>query len=186
MNCSVLRVDPPYLQFHHHKVTLSPDLTFLPKVVMDFNLAQPIIVPTFLPSPSSDLETSLRSLDVRCSLAYYVNRTKSFHSTKRLFIAMYGLMRGAAVSPQTISKWLVRLICLAYDLSHTPLPAPVCAHTTRAVATSTAFLCGSSVPDICKAATWSMASIFARHYRLDVRAHSETSFGRAVLTLVLP
>lgn len=36
-----LRVDQPYLQFHPDKVTLFPDVSFLPKVVTDFHLNQP-------------------------------------------------------------------------------------------------------------------------------------------------
>lgn len=182
---AALRVDPPYLQFHPNKVALSPDISFLPKVVTDFHLKQPIVLPTFFLSPSSPLEKTLHSLDVRRALAYYVDRTKSFRTSQRLFVATHGPSRGQAVSSQTISKWLVRVIHLAYELSHTPLPDLVRAHSTRVVATSTAFLRGSSLPDICRAATWSTPSTFAKHYRLDVHARAETSFGRAVLTSIL-
>nr|XP_020662332.1 uncharacterized protein LOC110086012 [Pogona vitticeps] len=58
--------------------------------------------------------------------------------------------RGSLVSAQTISKWIVATICLAYQLENKPLPAGIKAHSTRALVTSTAFLRGVSVPDICR------------------------------------
>lgn len=43
----VLRVDLPYLQFQPNKVTLFPDVSFMPKVVTDFHLNQTIALPSF-------------------------------------------------------------------------------------------------------------------------------------------
>lgn len=93
--------------------------------------------------------------------------------------------RGLPVSPQTISKWIMALIRLAYDLAKVPLPTSVKAHSTRTVATSTAFLRGVDLDDICWAATWSALSTFADHYCMDVRARKDASFGQAVLQSVL-
>ncbi|KAJ7341951.1 hypothetical protein JRQ81_008015, partial [Phrynocephalus forsythii] len=36
-----------------------------------------------------------------------------------------------------------------------------------------------SLPDICKAATWSTPSTFLAHYKFDVRAQADAAFGRA-------
>ena len=69
---AALCVDPPFLQFHPDKVTLYPDISFLPKVTSDFHIRQPIILPTFFPSPSIGVERSLHLLHVRCALAFYV------------------------------------------------------------------------------------------------------------------
>lgn len=41
----------------------------------------------------------------------------------------------------------------------------------------TAFLGGISIPDICKAAKWTVPLTFTSHYRLDVQARRDASFG---------
>ncbi len=55
-----------------------------------------------------------------------------------------------------------------YILSLTS-PLGIRAHSTRAVASSQAFLSGSSMGDICAAAGWSSPSTFVKFYSLDVR-----------------
>ena len=139
----------------------------------------------FFPPPTMDLECSLHLLDVRRALSFYLSRTSSFRKSKRLFILPHPPHRGSHVSSQTISRWLVPTIKLAYQITKQPLPAGIKAHSTRATAMSAAFLCGVSLPDICKAATWSIPSMFAVHYRLDLRVKVDASFGRAVLSLSL-
>lgn len=119
---AALRADLPYLQFHPHKVTLYPDILFLPKVISDFHLNQLIVLPTFPPSPSNDTERALHFLDVGRALAFYISRTSIFCKDNNLFITCYGTKRGTAISPQTISRWIVHAIRLAYELAHMPLP----------------------------------------------------------------
>ena len=75
---AALRIDPPFLQFHSDKVTLFPDVSFLLKVVSHFHLSQPIILPTFFPSTTTDLERSLQTSDTRWALAFYASRMSSF------------------------------------------------------------------------------------------------------------
>ena len=82
---AALRSDAPYLQFHPGKVTLYFDTTFLPKVVSDFHMSQPIVLPTLFPSPSTPLERKLHTLDVRQALAFYIDRAKQFQRSPRLF-----------------------------------------------------------------------------------------------------
>lgn len=101
---AALRVDPPFLQFHPHKVTLYPDVTFQPKVVSDFHVRQPIVLPTFFPVPTNDLEHSMHSLDVHRVLAFYVSHTATFRKPPNLFISAHGHTRRHPVSSQTISK----------------------------------------------------------------------------------
>ena len=182
---AALRSDQPFLQFFRDKVLLYPDLSFLPKVVSEFHLNQPLSLPTLFPQPSSDVERMLHTLDVRRALAFYVSRTRDIRVSNRLFVCYFGHKKGSPAARSTLSRWIVNTIVLAYELQHKSPPDGLRAHSTRAVASSTAFLRGVDTPDICRAATWSTVSTFITHYRLDLRAKRDTVFGRAVLTSVL-
>ncbi|XP_078246058.1 uncharacterized protein LOC140704554 [Pogona vitticeps] len=182
---AALRSDSPYLQFYKDKVVLFPDISFLPKVVSEFHLNQPISLPTLFSDPSSDIERMLHSLDVKRALSYYISRTRDFRASHKLFLCYYGSRKGSAASAPALSRWLVSTVVLAYQLSKKDVPEGIRGHSTRSMATSTALLRGVDLPDICRAATWSKVSTFVTHYRLDLRAKKETSFGRAVLTSVL-
>ena len=179
---AALRADPPYLQFFKDKVVLHPDVTFLPKFVSDFHVNQPLILPTLFPDAVTEVERMLHALDVRRALAYYVTRTKDFRKAHRLFLCFYGPRKGSPASSSSLSRWLVSTISLAYELLKKPVPEGLKAHSTRAMATSTALLRGIDIQEICRSATWSNASTFVTHYKLDLRAKAETKFGRAVLT----
>lgn len=133
---AALHVHPPFLQFHPLKVTLYLDVTFLPKVVTDFHVSQPIILQSYFPSSSMDTERCLHSLDVRRALAFYVSRFESYRQNNHLFVSF--------ATPN---------FSLTYELARTPLPCQPRAHSTRAVSTSTAFLRSIPLPDICRAAT---------------------------------
>ncbi|XP_078235403.1 uncharacterized protein LOC144584060 [Pogona vitticeps] len=182
---AALRADPPYLQFFKDKVVLHPDVTFLPKVVSTFHVNQPLILPTPFPDAVTEVERMLHALDVRRALAYYVTRTKDFRKAHRLFLCFYGPRKGSPASSSSLSRWLVSTISLAYELLQKPVPEGLKAHSTRAMATSTALLRGVDIQEICRSATWSNASTFVTHYKLDLRAKAETKFGRAVLTSLL-
>ena len=182
---AALRADQPFLQFFRDKVVLHTDVSFLPKVVSSFHLSQPLILPTLFPEPSTDLERMLHTLDVRRALAFYVSRTKDFRTSHKLFLCYFGQKKGSPASPSSLSRWLVSTISLAYDLQGQTPPDSLKAHSTRVVASSTAFLRGVDLSDICRTATWSQPSTFITHYRLDVRASKETRFGRAVLASAL-
>ena len=66
------------------------------------------------------------------------------------------LHRSSHVSSQTISRWIVTTIHLAYQLAQKRLPLSIKAHSTRAVAASTAFPKGVPLHD-----TWATSSMFA-------------------------
>ncbi|XP_078239075.1 12S rRNA N(4)-cytidine methyltransferase METTL15 isoform X1 [Pogona vitticeps] len=183
---AALQADPPFIQFHSDKVTLYFDVSFLPKVVSDFHLNQPIILLCFFKSPSSPLEHMLHTLDVRHALAFYVERTKSIRKSSKLFLCFHGPNKGHPASSQSIARWIVQSISLAYSLSEKTPPQHLTAHSARALSTSTAFHCGTEVPDICHAATWSTPATFVKHYWLDVRACQDAAFGRDVLSSFLP
>ena len=103
---SALRSDSPYLQMHPDKVTLYLDMSFLPRVVSEFHVNQ-LILPTFFPSPFTPIERKLHSLDVKRATAFYLHRTNSFRHSSCLFLCYHGTNRGAPVSPQMISRWIV-------------------------------------------------------------------------------
>ncbi|KAJ7315865.1 hypothetical protein JRQ81_002027, partial [Phrynocephalus forsythii] len=56
--------------------------------------------------------------------------------------------RELAISSETISKYVIETIQLAYELVWMPFPEAVWAHYDRAIASSTAFLTGVSIPNI--------------------------------------
>ncbi|KAJ7319818.1 hypothetical protein JRQ81_019329 [Phrynocephalus forsythii] len=118
---TTLRMDLPFLQFHPNKVTLFSDLAFLSKVLSDFHVSQPIFLPTFFPNPSTDLERSFHSLDVKRALLFCLARTSSFHSTNCRCVCTYGIKKGLPMSSQAIPKTIAATISLAYQLSKTPL-----------------------------------------------------------------
>ncbi|KAJ7317129.1 hypothetical protein JRQ81_003291 [Phrynocephalus forsythii] len=119
---TALHVDPPFLQFHPNKITVYPDISFLPKVVSDFHLTQLLVLPTFFPSLFSNLERTLHTLDVRRTLLFYTSRTVAFRKSQRLFVCTSESSIGSPVTSQTISSWITEVIRLSYDLAAVPLP----------------------------------------------------------------
>lgn len=64
------------------------------------------------------------------------------------------------VSAQTISKWIVKTVQMAYEGSCLNVKA----HSTRAIAPSWAMYNGASMKSIMEAADWSAQSTFTRFY----------------------
>ena len=75
-----------------------------------------------------------------------------------------------AVSKQSLSRWIVDAIALAYTVKGLQCPLGVRAHSTRGVASSWAWSSGISLQDICMAAGWASPSTFIRFYNLEVPA----------------
>ncbi|XP_060109251.1 immunoglobulin gamma-1 heavy chain-like [Heteronotia binoei] len=146
-----MRCDYPYLAFTESGVSLAPDINFLPKVPSQFHLNLEVCLPTFFPNPSSDEERRLHSLDVRRALLFYLKRSKAFRRDQQLFVSYTSPRLGSRISSQRFSKWLTETIKTCYLLAKRPLPGPVRGHSTRAMATSVAFLKGVSLADVCGA-----------------------------------
>ncbi|XP_067319635.1 uncharacterized protein C6orf132 homolog [Anolis sagrei] len=178
---TALRSDPPYIRFHDDKVVLRTDVTFLPKVVSQFHMSEDIILPAFFTNPTSPLEVTLHSLDVKRALSFYLHRTSSYRKSPKLFLKYRKDTLGHPVSSQGLASWIVSTIRLAYQLAGKEPPSHLVAHSTRSVSTSQAFLRGVPLDQICRAATWSTPSTFASHYKLDIHAKKDAAFGRAVL-----
>ena len=159
------------------------DISFLPKVVSDIDINQPVVLPTLFLSPSMLLECKLHSLNVKRALAFYLHRTKHIRRSPPLLLCYHRPCKGAPASSQSVYRRIVQLIQLAYQLTNKPVLDGLKAHSTRAVSTSTALFKGVQIQNIYRAATWANPLTFARHYRLDVRAKNDAAFGLSSLIL---
>ena len=125
----------------------------------------------FYPSPENSEQRHLHCLCPVRALRYYVTKAATVRVDRQLFVSFGGRTLGKKVSSRSISRWIRKLICTAYQLMGRDIPRQdVRAHSTRAVAASLADLMGASVEDLCAAATWSSNLVFAKHYRLDFAA----------------
>lgn len=137
---AALRCSSPYLVFLPHSVHLRPDVKFLPKVNSDFYVSADITLPDFYPSPVSPQDKLYHTLDVKRALLFYTHRTQFPDRADSLFVTYCPPHCGRPISSQRLSHWVTSVIDLAYSLAKVPKPQRITAHSTRAVATSTAFL----------------------------------------------
>ncbi|XP_053090988.1 uncharacterized protein LOC128318536 [Pangasianodon hypophthalmus] len=166
-----LSVAPSYLDFAPGlaKAFLYPRAGYVPKVPS--SAPRPVVLQAFCPPPFR--EPDHRKLNCTCpvrALDAYVHRTALWRKADQLLVCFGPPKRGFPASKQTLSRWIVESISLAFKSSGLPSPLGVKAHSTRAVAASKAFLTGVSLQDICNAAGWSTPLTFARFYDLDTRA----------------
>ncbi|XP_063819157.1 uncharacterized protein LOC135057192 [Pseudophryne corroboree] len=106
---SELSCRPPYLVFHADRAELSTRMSFLPKVVSDFHINEPLVVPALsVDSPDS------RSLDVVRTLKICVDRTKAIRKSDSLFVLYDATRHGWPASKQTLSRWNRLTIRQAY------------------------------------------------------------------------
>lgn len=171
----------PFLQFKQDKVILRTNPKFIPKVPSDFHLNEPIILNSFFPNPQTAAEPALHSLDVKRCLRFYLNRTKSFCKSNQVLIAYSTHRKGFPITKQSISRWISSAIIFCHQQAGHRLASRVCAHSTRAISTSTVLFAGVSLPDICSAATWRTPHTFTRHYCLDAGNKRDVAVGQAVL-----
>lgn len=133
-----------------------------------------MVIPSFCGNPKNK-EAKFNNLDVRRCMIEYIECTKEESPNK-----------GKRASKNTIVRWMKSAIIEAYKTPSLPPPTGVNAHSTRAVITSWAERVGASPLQIYKAATWSSFHTFVKHYRLDLLANQDQSFGRKVLQAVVP
>lgn len=76
----------PYLQFFEGKAVLHPHMSFRLKLVSTIHLSQHISLPVFFPHPKTDAGRKLHTLDVKCTLLYYRNRTKPLSGTESIML----------------------------------------------------------------------------------------------------
>lgn len=163
------------------RVVLRLDPSFVPKVNSLFHRSQELVLPIFCPRPRHRLEKLWHTLDVRRAIKIYINRTMVIRHTDALFVSFLPSSLGSKISSPTLGRWIRACISVACEAQSLPIPRGITAHSTRSAATSAAWSTRASVEEICRAATWASPTAFIRHYRLDVYASSDASFGRRVL-----
>ncbi|XP_073451221.1 uncharacterized protein [Aquarana catesbeiana] len=181
-----LSIRPPFFQIFPDHIIFRMDPAFLPKVASKFHRGQEIVLPSFCPNPSKEQEVKFHSLDVRRCVLHYLEATKDIRKTDSLFILISGARKGQKATRRTIARWLKEAIEQAYRLGGMQVPEGIRAHSTRAMAASQAERAGATPEQICKAATWSSFATFVRHYRVDLWAAKDQTFGRKVLQAVVP
>lgn len=181
---AALRCLLPYLVFFPHSIHLCPNVRFLPKVVFDFHMLADIVLSDFYPDPTMGAERLLHTLDIKRMLLFYLNQTSFPNRAQNLFVAYSSPHQGEPVTSQTLSCWVTDTIELAYCLEKLPKPQKLTAHSTRAMASSVAFLDGVLLQEICMAATWSSPTTFIRHYAIYVWAKKGIPLARVVLSTV--
>ncbi|CAC5366274.1 unnamed protein product [Mytilus coruscus] len=113
--------------------------------------------------------TDNKKLDPVTCLLQYIERTKKFRSSLdkdqqgKLFLSTCEPHK--PVMSQTISKWIVQMIKLAYPDSSLE---NIKAHSTRAIVPSWALYKGASINSILEAADWSLESTFEKFYLRDL------------------
>ena len=113
----------------------------------------------FVPAFESD-----KRLDPVRILNFYLKKTKEFRKEENMGLFLSVNESHHAVTSQTISKWLVRIIKLAYmnsDLN-------VRGHLTRAIGPSWALYNGASMKSILEAPDWPTESTVIRFYLRDI------------------
>lgn len=125
------------------------------------HLTPPCLLPAYL--------VDKRLCPVR-TVREYLARTKDIRQQTSSFFITFGKPHHAA-SSQTISRWIVSLICSVCESPQTT------GHSTRAVSSSWASAKGISLSEIMLTADWSSAQTFCTHYNFSQH------FAHAVLSV---
>lgn len=140
---------PLYTIFFKDKVTLRSHPKFIPKVSSSFHINQPIHLPAFFSKHHLCAEDSIvHTLDIRYALAFYINRTKLFRKSPRLFVSIMEHSKGSTISTQRLSKWISGCIHSWCQQKYLQPPSGIRIHSTRSIATSVAFLNNVSLIDV--------------------------------------
>ncbi len=155
--------------FRHSQfcVFLYPRPGYVPQVPT--STPAPIVLQAFCPPPFQ--EAGQEKLNLLCpvrALDTYVHRAAPWHKADQLFVCFGPPKKGCPATKQTISRWVVETISLAYDSSGLPSPMGVRAHSTRSMAASKAISLGVALQDICAAAGKSSPHTFVCFYNLDL------------------
>ncbi|XP_073669465.1 uncharacterized protein [Paramisgurnus dabryanus] len=166
-----LSVSPTCLEFAPGmvKAFLYPRPSYVPKVPT--NVPRPVVLQALCPPPFRD--RNQEKLNLVCpvrALDAYVHRSSLWRRSEQLFVCFGSPKKGLPATKQTLSKWIVETISLAYETTGRPSPIAVRAHSTRGMAASKALWLGASMQDVCDAAGWSSPLTFVRFYELDVGA----------------
>ncbi len=120
------------------KVFLYPRVGYVPKVPS--SVPQPVVLQAFCPPPFR--EPNQEKLNCMCpvrALDAYVHRTALWRKSDQLLVCYGPPKKGFPAAKQTLSRWIVDAIIVAYESSDLPSPLGVKAHSTRGMAASKAF-----------------------------------------------
>ncbi len=129
----------------------------------------PIVLQAFFPPPFQ--EAGHEKLNLLCpvrALDAYAHRAAPWRKEGQLFVCFGMPKKGFPATKQSMSRWVVETISLAYESSCLPSPMGVRVHSTRSMAASKAFSLGVALQNICAAAGWSSPHSFVRFYNLDL------------------
>ncbi len=131
-------------------ISLLPNPSFLPKVLLRSFVSRPLVLKHFHPPPHNSAESARLHLicPVR-ALRRYISCTQQIRHSNQLFVCYGDSVQGQVVSKQRLVKWVVRLIELAYHSAGMTRPQGVVAHSTRGVSASWALFRGASLEDVC-------------------------------------
>ncbi|CAM4284410.1 unnamed protein product [Leuciscus chuanchicus] len=118
------------------RVILKPRHGYVPKSLNAPFRAQVISLSAL---PVSDEEGDASFLCPVRALRAYVSRSSVFRQTEQLFVSFSGRSKGLAASKQSLSRWIVDAIALAYTSKGMQCPLGVRAHSTRSMASSWAW-----------------------------------------------
>ena len=160
---------PELLRLSKHKAVLRLNPVFLPKVPTPDHLNREIELAAFCHKPKDGIEKSLQVCCPVRALRIYLDKTSQIRKVSQLLVSYQAGKQGREVSKVTISRWIKQTILFSYRQLGRDIPrSTVKAHSTRAIASTLADIKGVSPADICAAATWSDACVFAKYYRLDM------------------
>ncbi len=101
------------------------------------------------------------------ALRIYIECSAPFRQSEQLFVCFGGHTKGSPVTKQRLSRWIIDAIKLAYSSLGQLFPMGVRDHSTRGIASSSAWSSGVSIAEIRVAAGWASPSTFARFYNLE-------------------
>lgn len=104
-----------------------------------FYLGHHVSLPVFFPFPVILVENSVHTLNLRQAILYDLDRTKVYWKDNRLLLCWWGPKKGRAVSPQSLSRWVVSTKLTAYRILGQPCPLVIKTHSTRSISSSAAF-----------------------------------------------
>ncbi len=174
---------PPFLIERPGSFTLTTNPAFLPKTAMEGVLSSDIELSAFHPAPQSELERGLRLMCPVRALRYYLQCTQPLRGINTVLFAHWEEDRAPRpVSTHWISSALSEAIHAAIAcMGRANEIFSANPHSVRGIAslaTSWAEIARGPASGICRAATWTTACVFARHYRLNLGDRS--SFGTQV------
>lgn len=122
---------------------------------------------------------------VRRALAFYLDRTKQFWKSPRLFISIADRSKESMISAQKLSRWISGCIVGCCDRASIHRPQRVKVHSLRSQAMFVALLKNLPVTELWRATIW-LQYTFSKHYTLILALRSDAVLCNVVLSRLNP